>query len=468
MSLVAALSLFLFPNFAHAQVIFTEIMFDVPGTDSGREWIEVTNISDNSVSIEEYKLFEANANHSLTLISGDGNLSLNESAVIASDPDKFKIDWPAFSGTLLDSSFSLSNTGETLILRDKDLVDQDTVSYTADSGALGDGNTLSLSAGSFTSLAPSPGIYGSGEVLGTSTENTSGGTTNNLGNLDISAHASAQEASFVNEVIDIKLAAQRDRVSLVGMPIVLEAQALSAKSSTKYVDGVTYEWSLGDGFAQTGQKISYAYLESGEYVVIVRAKFKESEAVSRSKVNVLPFEIKISNVDREEFVELKNNLASEVNIGGAIIDNGEVAFRMPTDTIMLPNKKLRIPKEVLNLDLSREKIYLKDALGKEIFVFENKIGTGEVLGESVISDTTAPPTIVYEVVYEAPEKPKIETKPEPKPTLKSAPKIEGSSEKLEAEQERNYQHKAFQPIQVISKKKEGVFARTLRFFGNLF
>ena len=37
--------------------------------------------------------------------------------VIIDDPIKFKTDWPNFVGTIFDSSFSLSNSGETLAIK---------------------------------------------------------------------------------------------------------------------------------------------------------------------------------------------------------------------------------------------------------------------------------------------------------------------------------------------------------------
>src|SRR3989338_2889840 len=107
-----------FPAFAHASVVFTEIMYDVSGTDTGREWVEITNTGTVSVDVSWYKFFEANTNHALVLISSSGTLQAGSSAVIADDATKFKIDWPSYAGTLFDSSFSLSNTGESIALRD--------------------------------------------------------------------------------------------------------------------------------------------------------------------------------------------------------------------------------------------------------------------------------------------------------------------------------------------------------------
>ncbi|MBI5405884.1 lamin tail domain-containing protein [Candidatus Kaiserbacteria bacterium] len=132
----------LVPASAHAAVIFTEIMYDVSDTDTGREWVEITNTGSSAMDASGYKFFEANTNHALTLASGDGMLAPGGSAVIANDPTKFKTDWPGYTGILFDSSFSLSNTGESLALKDGALTVLDSVSYDSSLGAAGDGNSL--------------------------------------------------------------------------------------------------------------------------------------------------------------------------------------------------------------------------------------------------------------------------------------------------------------------------------------
>ena len=131
-----------FPAFAHAAVIITEVMYDLSGTDTGREWVEITNTGSSPIDVSGYKFFEANTNHSLTLISGSGILQSGSSAIIADDPTKFSIDWPQYSDTLFDSSFSLSNTGEALALKDNTLTILNSITYDPSIGVAGDGNAL--------------------------------------------------------------------------------------------------------------------------------------------------------------------------------------------------------------------------------------------------------------------------------------------------------------------------------------
>ena len=80
-------------NVACANVVINEIMYDLEGTDTGREWIEIYNNTNTSVDLSTYKLFEANTNHALVVYEGNANISAGGYAIISSDPVKFKIDY---------------------------------------------------------------------------------------------------------------------------------------------------------------------------------------------------------------------------------------------------------------------------------------------------------------------------------------------------------------------------------------
>jgi len=93
-------------------LVITEIMYDVPGTDTGREWIEVFNNGDSNIDPTQFKLFENSSNHVITLpeiyTNSTSYLGVGEYAVIADNPTKFIEDWPEYSGLLFDSVFKSS------------------------------------------------------------------------------------------------------------------------------------------------------------------------------------------------------------------------------------------------------------------------------------------------------------------------------------------------------------------------
>src|SRR3989344_3237062 len=145
-------------HLARADVVINEVMYDLSeGSDTGREWIEIYNNSNATVDLSTYKFFEADTNHAIIVSQGDANVEGHDYVIVASDPAKFKIDWPNFSGNIFDSSFSLSNEGEALALKDVDLNVVDQYTYSSTNGANGDGHSLQLVGGSWVASVPTPG-----------------------------------------------------------------------------------------------------------------------------------------------------------------------------------------------------------------------------------------------------------------------------------------------------------------------
>jgi hypothetical protein len=170
-------------TFAAASLVISEVMYNPVGTDDKHEWIEVCNISSSSLDIANYKLYESSSNHGLTLKQGSSTLGANGCAIFVTDVATFLADNAGFSGTIFDVSFSLSNTGEPLVLRDANGADVDGVSYASTPGGNGDGATLHRSGTLFTAGNKSPGsesglaATSSDTGSGTSATNTPADTT---------------------------------------------------------------------------------------------------------------------------------------------------------------------------------------------------------------------------------------------------------------------------------------------------
>ncbi|MBT4114500.1 lamin tail domain-containing protein [Candidatus Woesearchaeota archaeon] len=130
----------------------SEIMYDLEGADAGNEWIEVFNDGE-SMDICVHRLFEAETNH---YIKGDFCTLESGSYVILAD----RAENLAFESNVLDSAFSLSNTGERLCIRNNAGEDLVCVEYSATLGAKGDGNSLQLSGGEWCTGVPTPGKLG--------------------------------------------------------------------------------------------------------------------------------------------------------------------------------------------------------------------------------------------------------------------------------------------------------------------
>ncbi len=137
-------------------IVITEIMYNPPGADDGREWVEVVNEGASSVALGPLKFREGGSNHNLALPLGSESLPPGGYAVIANGTSTFFGDFPAFSGSLFHASFSLNNGGGEISLKYGDDIFA-TVAYASSSGAYGDGNSLQLVGGAWTWSRPTPG-----------------------------------------------------------------------------------------------------------------------------------------------------------------------------------------------------------------------------------------------------------------------------------------------------------------------
>jgi len=142
---------------AQASLTINEIMYDLEGSDEGKEWVEVYNSGSEIIDLSTYKFFEGDTNHKLILSEGSAKIEAQGYAVIISDPVKFKSSLPNFLGNIFDSSFSLSNAGETLAIKDKDLNTDDEIIYSVSMGASGNGRTISKIDGVWKEGRPTPG-----------------------------------------------------------------------------------------------------------------------------------------------------------------------------------------------------------------------------------------------------------------------------------------------------------------------
>jgi len=129
-------------------ITITEIMYDLDGGDSGREWIEIYNSGNDDVTIidgsgsDSWRFFDG-SNHTLTLAQGSLTIASHGFAILASDAATFAGEHPDYTGTLIDTTMSLSNSEETISLSsDKGQTYFNEVSFSNEWGASGDGYAL--------------------------------------------------------------------------------------------------------------------------------------------------------------------------------------------------------------------------------------------------------------------------------------------------------------------------------------
>lgn len=104
---------------ATQEVVITELMYDPPGGDANHEWVELYNAGAEPVMLhggsgtDGWRMFDG-ANHVFTTSTV---LGAGAYMVIAQDSAQFLKDYPAFTGTLVESSFILDNASGRAALR---------------------------------------------------------------------------------------------------------------------------------------------------------------------------------------------------------------------------------------------------------------------------------------------------------------------------------------------------------------
>lgn len=338
-----SLFIFLSPSISNAQIIISEIMYDPDGSDSGREWVEIWNNGNEPVDLSGWKLFENDTNHKINPVveAGDLVIPAGNYGVIVDNLEKFNIDYPDFSGIVFDSTFSLKNTGEILIIKDGDLNEINNVNYNTELGV--SGNSLQLVGGSWIAASPTPGEANS----------SSSGQTEPAVNDSVVDTSSAGGSSSVSDEIlmqkHITANAGNDKSVVVGADTLFKGIALGLEGEP--LKNARYRWSFGDGGTKEGMSVLHNYQYPGEYVVVMNASSGGYADNDRIIVKALPADIIISLVDDEDgFVELLNRSGYELDLSWWKIKSGENFFTFPENTIILSNKKLTLPSKITNLN----------------------------------------------------------------------------------------------------------------------
>lgn len=348
---VGLCALLCMPFIARAQIVISEIMYDLQGPDTDREWIEIQNTSSSDVDISLLRFGEGTTNHKLAVVQGNQIVPPGGYAIIVEKLESFKTDWPQFGGTIFDSSFSLSNTGETLVMRDADLKDIDTVSYTADKGGAGDGRTLQKVAGSWVAGMPTPGAANvasaapasappppSSPPTPTSSPSSGAATTGST-----ASSVSPPLAKSIRPVIDTSI------TTIVGGRADFRGSAYGFEN--KPLENVRFLWNFGDGGIAEGEHVLHTYSFPGRYEVVLSVASGEFSGTVHGTIEAIQADVRFSRMTQngEAAYIVYNNLKENIDLSGWRIVAGETTFSLPERTFVVSQGRAVFPAKLVGL-----------------------------------------------------------------------------------------------------------------------
>jgi hypothetical protein len=97
-------------------LVVSEIMYDVSGADSTKEWVEIYNSGAEEISLNSaWRFFDA-SNHNINFYQGTSTIASQEYFVLADNGANFLLDHPNYLGTVFDTVINLPNSSSSLAL----------------------------------------------------------------------------------------------------------------------------------------------------------------------------------------------------------------------------------------------------------------------------------------------------------------------------------------------------------------
>lgn len=342
----APIALFFPPSALHAQAVISEIMYDFPGTEGNgdHDWIEVRNAGTGSADISGYRFFEANTNHTLKLDRGSPVLLPGAFAVIANATSTFLLDYPAFQGTLFDSSFSLNSTGELLKVCSSSCsaegsIVEDSLAYAPIDAATNNGASLQLVAGGWVAAAPTPGSGAEGQSSAVEQGAPAPQTGTDSQTTPQNTAAGAPDSNFP-VTPQIFAYAGKDRTVIVGADATFEGQAVGLKKEP--LEGARFLWNFGDGGTVEGENVLHHYENPGVYAAILSVASGKYSALAKIRVTAEASRITMSAATAE-YIELTNRETHELDISFWQFRSSGKIFILPKNTTLLPGASVRFP-----------------------------------------------------------------------------------------------------------------------------
>ncbi len=344
---ISALFFFSIPLFAHAQVYITEIMYAPKDTDKDHEWVEICNDSIESIDVSDWIFYEADTNHGMQLIAGDGILEKGMCAIIADNATVFANDYTNYGVALFDSVFSLKTDGELIEIRNANKETINAVTYEKTDAADETGKTLTRnSKGTFDAAPPTPGTH----VFPNETATT---TTTQTITETITTVETIQKYQFetlsVEPPQDIFLRVPTTVRAVTNARTLFYAEVYNARGIA--VDDPKISWAFGDGGAFSGRDVAHAYAREGTYTAHVVATYGTLTDEADVTVVVTDAAVSVRAPKTGEWVGITNESDAPLDLSLWRLRSPYGYFIFPDGTTIAPHTEVRFDKTVTKLNI---------------------------------------------------------------------------------------------------------------------
>ncbi len=391
---IAIAILFILLPISHvsAKIVFTEIMYDPSGSDTHHEWVELYNDGTDPVTISggsssgSWRFYDG-GNHYLSATATQGSMTINggEYTILADDPSTFLIDYPNFTGSIIDTIINLPNTSGTVKIVDGSGVVIDSVDYSKDQGGYDDGNSLQKkSDGAWIAALPTPGaMIIENQSNNSSSDNATSTTDTTTQTISSSSGGSSGTSAglvpVVQKILMPEAVLSSPKVAVAGIPIEISTSILNTQSS--FSNEKAFHVALGDGTennSPSASTFSHVYKYPGTYVIYFKYQSNQysnsSNLSTRRIIEVVPPSVIISDVERDGAIKITNTSNREADISGwsihSLIDP-TFSFLIPSDTNILAGKTIFLPKEITGMPIGdTRELYLSLPLGNIVSIYD--------------------------------------------------------------------------------------------------
>lgn len=416
------------PSIAASSVVISEFLYDAEGTDTGKEFVELHNNGTEAVDLTKWKIFDG-SNHPLNAPPANGGtgsitISPGEYTVLVNDASVFASAHPSLTASIIDTVLSLPNTSGTISLLNEAGATVDTVSYTKDLGANGNGLSLHRNGSSLVAKTPTPGAQ-SGETSGneqSTVEEESNDDTETVATSTVQTSVSQQSTYVAPPATSLFADGGDDRTVIVGADTDFFGRAYNRKQ--EIIDQVRFAWNFGDGTTAEGAALSHYYEYPGRYAVVLTIAQNRSAASDFIIVTAEPAKLGFL-VNSDGSISIENHAGRDLNLSRWSIKSYSRIFVLPEDSVVLKGESLRLSAKTVGFPVGQQTELL----------YPNGL-RALIAGERATETAVVPPAIEQKVISTLQPKPKTKSAPKKKPVIKvktaDADPVEETAEALVA------------------------------------